>query len=129
MLIPEYQDLGSLGQEADTGIIVPAKKKNGDDVELTEPGKNEVILLETEEGEPVVYLPRYEEEAPSGATISITAEEEAQAIRDAITQNLVAKMTRYSKIEDALIGAVGNAIGFAIGGFLVGLILKEKARV
>ncbi len=124
MLIPEYQDLGSLGQKAD-----PVEKKNGDDVELTEPGKNEVILLETEEGEPVVFLPRYEEEAPSGATISITAEEEEDAVREAITQNLVSKMTRYSKIEDAVIGAVGNALGFAIGGFLVGLILKEKSRV
>ena len=116
--------MGSLGQKAD-----PVEKKNGDDVELTEPGKNEVILLETEEGEPVVFLPRYEEEAPSGATISITAEEEEDAVREAITQNLVSKMTRYSKIEDAVIGAVGNALGFAIGGFLVGLILKEKSRV
>ena len=121
MLISEYQPLGSLGQES------PPKP---DSNTVEEDPILEPVVVTTPEGvEEIVYLPMYEVETPSGVRVSITAEEEADAIREAITQNLVSKMTRYSKIEDAVIGAVGNALGFAIGGFLVGLILKEKSRV
>lgn len=91
------------------------------------PGKDDVTLVE-DQGVPVVHLDRYKRLAPSGEEITITAQEEADAIREAITANLVYKMTRWMEIEKAIIGAVGNAIGFAVGGFLIGMLIKDSTK-
>jgi hypothetical protein len=109
MRIGEHVSLSDLGQEP------------------TNPGRDDATLVE-DQGAPVIHLDRYMQETPSGGQVTITAEEEAEAIREAITANLVYKMTRWMEIEKAMIGAVGNAIGFAIGGFLIGMLIKDSTK-
>ena len=127
MLISEYQSLESLGQ-GDEGPAPPSKQPPMED---GKPKGPESVPHPPQEGDDVyddVYIEHYETESPSGRMVTITEDEEAEAIREAITQSLVAKLTRWDKVEEAIIGAVGNAVGFAIGGFLIGLFLKESGR-
>jgi hypothetical protein len=102
------------GEDETPEVVFPDPPSGKDDVIVREDGGIELI--------------RYQKRAPSGRTISITPEEEAEAIRRAITEQLVYKMTRWMEIEKAAIGAIGNAIGFALGGFLIGMILKDRGQ-
>ena len=64
--------------------------------------------------------------APSGQEVIITPEEEAEFVKQAVGEKIRAGITMGTEIEKSAINAVGNAIGFAIGGFFVGLIIKGK---
>lgn len=70
----------------------------------------------------------YEIEAPSGQTVQLTPEEEAEIIKRAIEERLVYKVNRSYEIERATISAIGNAIGYALGGLLAGLIIGKAMR-
>ncbi len=67
----------------------------------------------------------YEVETPSGGKVWLNPAEEAEAVKEALREKLVYQMTRNTEIQRAAIGAIGNAIGFAVGGFLVGWFLGK----
>lgn len=73
------------------------------------------------------HLGLYEVETPSGITVSISPEEEAEITRQAILFELEQQLTRGQRFEEAVvqsaIGAVGNMVGFAVGGWLLGKVL------
>lgn len=64
-------------------------------------------------------------EAPSGQLITLTPEEEADIVRSAVSERIRSRMNMDIEVRSSAISAIGNAVGFAVGGFLVGLILKQ----
>lgn len=77
------------------------------------------------------YLGLYEVETPSGVLVSITPEEEAAITKQAILYELEQELTRRERFQEAVvqsaIGAVGNMVGFAAGGWLLGKVLGMGA--
>jgi len=67
----------------------------------------------------------YEIKTPSGSTVWLEPFEEVDAVKLALRDKLVYRMNRKMELERAGIGAIGNAIGFAVGGFLMGFFLKK----
>lgn len=67
---------------------------------------------------------------PSGHTVELTEGDERAIARQVLEERLIGEMTRADRRKEAVmeagIGAVGNAIGFAIGGYLVGKLLGGK---
>ncbi len=78
------------------------------------------IVEETPEGR------LYEVQTPSGSTVWLTPEEEAEAVKDALQEGLTYQMNRKVEIEKAAISSLGTAVGLAVGGFLVGIIIGKK---
>ena len=64
--------------------------------------------------------------APSGQEITITPEEEAEIVKQAMSDKIQYGLTREVEIERAVISSAGNALGLAIGGFAVGLLWGSK---
>ena len=64
--------------------------------------------------------------APSGQEIAITPEEEAEIVKQAMSDKIQYGLTREVEIERAVISSAGTALGLAIGGFAVGLLLGRK---
>ncbi len=60
--------------------------------------------------------------------VTLSPEEEAQIVKDAIGTKIQNQMTLSTDIKKAAIDAAGNAIGFAVGGLLVGLILGSVKK-
>ena len=73
------------------------------------------------------FLGLYEVETPSGIMVSITPEEEAAITKRALEFALQQDLTRKERLQEAVvqaaIGAVGNMVGFAVGGWLLGKFL------
>ena len=66
--------------------------------------------------------------APSGQRVSIDRSEEAEIVKSAIEAKIMDEMTMDTEIKKSAISAIGNALGFALGGLLVGWILGKAAR-
>ena len=68
-------------------------------------------------------------EAPSGQLITITEEEEAQYVKDAIAAKIRSNMMWKTTISESAVNAVGSAVGLAAGGLLIGLLIgRRKAQ-
>ena len=80
------------------------------------------IVEETPEGR------LYEVTTPSGAKVWLTPEEEADAVKDALQEGLTYQMNRRIEIEKAAISSIGTAVGLAVGGFLVGMIIGKRRK-
>ena len=83
----------------------------------------EVEIVESEPGENL-----YQVTTPSGGTVWLTPEEETEAVKDALQDGLAYKINRKMEVEKAVISSVGTAMGLAIGGFFVGLLIDRKRR-
>tara|TARA_Y100000034_G_C6676031_1_gene296997 strand:- start:385 stop:624 length:240 start_codon:yes stop_codon:yes gene_type:complete len=64
--------------------------------------------------------------APSGQLVSISEEQEADYVREAVADKIRASIMWKTTIAQSAIDAMGNAMGFAIGGLLVGFVLGRK---
>ena len=80
--------------------------------------------IEIVEGDPGGHL--YEVTTPAGNRIWLTPEEEAQAVKEALTEGVIYKINRTTEIEKAAISSIGTAVGLAVGGFFVGWLLGRK---
>lgn len=70
----------------------------------------------------------YQVTTPSGATVWLTPEEEAEAVKGALRDGLTYKLNRKMEIEKAAISSLGTAVGLAIGGFLVGMVIGKGKK-
>ena len=64
--------------------------------------------------------------APSGQEVSLTPEEERTVVKEAISDKIRSGLTMGTDIRKSAIGALGNAIGFAVGGFLAAWFRGKK---
>lgn len=83
----------------------------------------EIQIVEEAPGEKL-----YQVKTPSGATVWLTPEEEVDAVKEALQEGLTYKINRNVEIEKAAISSLGTAVGLAVGGFLVGLLIGKKGR-
>lgn len=69
---------------------------------------------------------------PSGEEVFLSAEDEKDiakaALEDQLMMEFVAPGKRKEAIITAGIGAIGNALGFALAGLVVGWFLGQKGR-
>ncbi len=82
--------------------------------------------IEIVEGDPGGHL--YEVKTASGATIWLTPEEEAEAVKDALMEGITYKINRKVEIEKAAISSIGTAVGLAVGGFIVGILIGKRGK-
>lgn len=78
------------------------------------------------------YLGAFELTTPSGRVVRITPEQEERIAMAALEERLLLKLNETERLKgaaiDATIGAVGNAIGFAVGGYLLGRVIGVPGR-
>jgi len=89
---------------------------------LSQEGEIEIV-----EGDPGGHL--YEVTTPSGSTIWLTPEEEAEAVKEALQQGITYRINRKVEIEKAAISSVGTAVGLAVGGFIIGVLLGKRGKL
>ena len=77
-------------------------------------------------------LGAYELTTPSGRHVQITPEQEEAIAMAALEERLMMKLNEGERLKSAattaVISAIGNAAGFAIGGYLLGKVMGMPGR-
>jgi hypothetical protein len=63
--------------------------------------------------------------APSGQQVDLSPDEEREIVKQAASDRIKAGLTIGTDIRRSAINAVGTAIGLAIGGTLIGMLLRK----
>jgi hypothetical protein len=64
--------------------------------------------------------------APSGQIVELSPGEEREIVKQATSDKIKANLMIGTDVRKALISAVGTALGMAVGGLLISLLLKKK---
>lgn len=81
---------------------------------------------------PMANLDEYRMKLPSGGEVFVTPEEEKMIAKEVLVDQIRYDMTSKDRLKrtavESGIGAVGNAVGFALGGYLLGRVLGIGGR-